>query len=125
MSMSSIRLYVNRRFGESLGNLIDQLSGASPGECNWIEVEQRMPGMFRVVGDNFTGQGTERGLCRWDDEVSDLDCDSDVSQCFGMSERLQWRDVTITPDWFLAPSVWRLKQGLQKVTFCAYDPDDI
>lgn len=123
--MSTFRLYVNRGFGSTLGNMLDQLSGESLCDDDWIEVEQD-DDEFRVVGDNFTRCGRSRGICRWHDEVEDLDCGwSDVGQCFNMSERLRWKDVVITPSWFLAPSVAMLKEALQRVTFCDYDPDDI
>ncbi len=127
--MSIIRLNVNFGRGSSLGNMLDELAGERLSERYWLEVEELTKGEFTVVGDNFTGhprKGLERGITAWTAEVSDLDGGfSDVGQCFGMSERLQWRDVSITPDSFRAPSVRKLKEALTRVVFCAYDPGDI
>lgn len=119
------RLFVNQGYGASSGNMIDALSGARQEERSWIMVEERDEGVFTVVGHNFTGSNTEISFRAWDDEVSDLDGQSDAAQCFGMSNHLRWNDVHMEPRCFHAPSLRMLEEALKHVTFCAFDPGDI
>jgi len=125
----------HRGFGMSMGNMIEMLSsGASAKqEGNWIEVEEKGPGVFAIADDNMTVKGgdsvmeiTALGFSQWDDEVEDLDAgNSDESQCFGMSSHLKWQDVDLPPEEFRAPSVERLKEALNHVAICAWCPGDI
>jgi len=118
----------HRGFGKSLGEQLEVFSGEASAkqEGNWIEVEEKEPGVFAVMDDNMTVKGTARGFSQWDGEVEDLDAgDSDESQCFGMSSHLKWQDVDLTPEEFCAPSIERLKEALDHVAICAWDPEDI
>lgn len=126
----AIRISVNRGFGCSMGNMIDVVFGEAGEllrEPSWIEVEETEPGQFEVVGNNMTSdRSPELGFSAWDDQVRDLDNgESDESQCFGMSCRLRWGRVYLSPDSFTAPSVRKLKEALKHVVYCAWDPDDI
>ena len=134
--MEKIRISVPLRgFGSSLGNMIQVLSGeaSSKLEGNWIDVEERTPGVFTVVDENLTTKDgdwivddTSLGFSSWDEEVADLDAgNSDESQCFGMSDRLVWKDVELTPYEFRAPSVERLIESFNHVEICAWCPGDI
>lgn len=124
-----------RGYGMSLGNMIDIISGeaASNMEGNWIEVEERIPHIFTVVGDNMTvkdgdwiTESTNLGFSSWDDEVTDLDKgQSDESQCFGMSDCLIWNEVYLTPYEFRVWSIERLIEALNHVAICAWCPGDI
>ena len=125
----------NRGFGYSLGNMIEVLLGdaADKLNSNWIEVEEREPGVFAVVDDNMTvkdgdwlSADTNLGFSEWDEEVEDLDGGySDEGQCFGMSDHLRWQDVDLTPEEFHAPSIERVKEALNHVAVCAWCPGDI
>lgn len=126
---------LHRGFGMSMGNIIETLSGeaAAKQEGNWIEVEEKEPGVFSVVDDNMTvkngdwvTESTALGFSQWDGEVEDLDAgSSDESQCFDMSSHLKWQDVDLTPGEFRAPSIERLKEALSHVAICAWCPGDI
>lgn len=120
----------HRGFGQSLGNMIQVLSGEALAmlEGNWIEVEEFAPGVFTIVNDSFTDENDARarGFTSWDNEMQDLDNGwSDEAQCFGMSNHLVWNDVDLTPDEFRAPSIERLTEALHHVAICAWCPDDI
>jgi hypothetical protein len=136
--MTGIRTRIDlphRGFGMSMGNMIEMLSGEASAkqEGNWIEVEEKEPGVFAVVDDNMTvkdgdwvTENTALGFSQWDDEVEDLDAgNSDESQCFGMSSHLKWQDVDLMPEEFRAPSIERLKEALNHVAICAWCPGDI
>ena len=138
MEKTTIRISVpNRGFGMSLGNMIDLVFGDAEAklEDNWIEVEEYKPSVFKVVDNNMTENGnwvteaTALGFSQWDDEVQDIDgvedYPSDESQCFGMSNHLQWKDVDLMPYVFCAPSIERLKEALTHVAICAWCPGDI
>jgi hypothetical protein len=123
-----------RGFGTSMENMIEVLSGEASAklEGNWIDVEEREPGVFTVVDDNLTSGSDwivdpcNLGFSQWDDEVEDLDAgDSDESQCFGMSDHLRWNDVDLTPYEYRASSLERLSEALHHVAVCAWCPGDI
>jgi DNA repair ATPase RecN len=98
-----------------------------------ITVEETEPGIFTIVDDSITVKdgdpmADETNICfrSWDDSVQDLDNgDSDISQCFGMSDHLQWEDVELTESEIRAPSLNRLKEALQHVEIISYCPGDI
>jgi hypothetical protein len=99
-------------------------------EGNWIEVEEKKPGIFTVMDDNITVKDGDRvtedvtlGFSEWDDEVEDLDGDEDSQMC-NISEHLKWQDVDLTPEEYHAPSIERLKEALSHVTICAFCPGD-
>ena len=120
------RLTINRGYSQSLGNLIDLICKPKENKDNaWIEVEEKEPNIFVVISNGITRPETTLGFSNWDEEAIDLDNGSDESQCFGMSNRLQWNEVILTPDEMSAPTVDRLKAALEHITFCSWDPDDI
>ncbi len=98
-----------------------------------ITVEETEPGVFKIVGDSITKKFgdpiidvTHIGFGEWDESILDLDNNySDISQCFGMSEHLQWEDVELTVDEIKAPSLNRLKEALQHIEIAPYCPGDI
>jgi len=124
-----------RGYGRSFGNMIEIISGdaSKNQEGNWIVVSEKKQGVFDVIEDNMTEKGgngysdkTALGFSQWDKEVSDLDAGhSDASQCFGISEHLEWHDVDMTPYIFEAPNIERLKEALEHVLICAWCPGDI
>lgn len=124
-----------RGYGMSMGNMLDILAGdaAKSQEGNWIEVEEKVEGVFTVINDNMTvkngdsiTENTNLGFSQWDKEVEDLDNgESDESQCFSMSSHLKWKDVDMTPEEFKAPSIKKLKEALKHVAICAWCPGDI
>jgi hypothetical protein len=127
------RIFINRGYGSSMGNMLEVLSGeAVKQEPNWIEVEKRH-GSFIITDENMTDKkgnwvvdNTSLGFSGWDDEVKDLDNGySDESQCFGMSTKLQWNEVVLTLESFSAPSIERLCEALEHVGICAWCPGDI
>jgi hypothetical protein len=132
--MTKYKIYLKGYdFGASLSNTDEVLLREVAWEGDiWIEVEERAPGVFTVVDNNFTeGEGDKTSgdedlvfLC-WEDEVKDLDGDSDEAQCFGMSYHLVWNDVDMTPDSFRAPSIERLLEALNLVVFCSSCGDEI
>lgn len=130
------RIQVNRGYGQSMGNMVEVLSGQAAeeaGEEHWIEIEETAPGEFEVVGNNMTEESkstwtgnTALGFVGWDTDVEDNDAgSSDESQCFHMSDSLQWKDVHLSPKHFTAPSIDRLKEALQHVVYTAWCPGDI
>ena len=98
-----------------------------------IVVEETNPGIFKIVDDNIAKKdgdpmddATEIGFGEWDESVEDLDAgNSDISQCFNMSEHLKWGDVELTLDEIKAPSLDRLKEALQHIEITSYCPGDI
>ena len=122
------RLKVHTGRTRSLGNLIDKAAG-KPLPDGWIEVEAPNADHMAwiVVGNNLT---TEResalGIAHWSDQVRDLDDGhSDASQCFGMSEHLQYKNVTLDVNGFMAQSLEDIKEALEHVVYCAWCPADI
>ena len=111
-----------------MGNMIELLSGkaADQQEGNYLDIEETTPGTWTITADSMTGEETSLGISQWDETVTDLDNgDSDASQCFEMSEHLQWEDVTIYPDHFVAADPARIQEAVQHVLFCAWDPMDV
>lgn len=136
------RLGIQTHYGNSIGNLIDRLAETPLPHAPWLEVEEVAPHLvephldprepngrryFALVADNITHDGRPaRGLCGWASAVVDLDDGhSDAAQCFGMSEKLRWNDVEITPDGFAAPSLERLQEAMGFVVWCSWDPRGI
>ena len=98
----------------------------------WIEVEETSPGHFTIVNDSMTVKDgdcmidpTALGYVEWDDEVENLDTDSDPYECFGISQDLQWNEVSLGVTSFEAPSIERLKEALSHVTLMSWCPGDI
>lgn len=130
------KIFINRGYGFSITNMLDAVSGAAAEEvkkASWIIVE-RKGGVFRLVDDNLTSKDgdwisdcTDLGFSSWSEEVEDLDNGrSDESQCFEMSNKLQWNEVTLSPDGpFNAVNIKRLCEALEHVIFCAWCPGDI
>jgi hypothetical protein len=130
------KIFVKRGFGLSLGNMIEVLGSVDTSipdgvAHDWIKVRRRH-NRWTVVDDSMTDKkgdwirdNTALGFPVWDDEVKDLDNFSDAASCFGMSEKLQWEDVTLTPDYFQASSIERLCEALDHVCFCAWCPGDV
>jgi hypothetical protein len=116
-----------------MAHLLEMLRSIRAEKESWIEVRETQTGVFSIVGDNMTNRNgnsitdiTELGFIEWDNEVTDLDKgQSDESQCFGMSEKLKWRDVELTPTEIRAPSLELLKEALTHVIICAWCPGDI
>lgn len=72
---------------------------------------------------------TSLGFAHWDKEVESLDDDnndgcSDEAMCFGMSNRLRWKDVELVQGQYYslyrAPNIDRLKDALSHVYICAW-----
>lgn len=125
---TKLRIPVPRRgFGLSLGNSFQILGGEALKklEGNWLEIEEREPHIFTVVGENLTEEGECLGFSKWNNEVVDLDAGNSCgSQLFEISNHLAWKDVTLTPSKLMAPSVERLIEALDHVEICAWDPWD-
>lgn len=135
MENIKFRIYIRTGQACNLAGVIKKAfcSVSTEMDAFWIVVEQVACGRYVVVEDNLTVKSDDRlwddlelGFIGWDDEVEDLDAgDSEESQCFGMSNRLRWNDVDLTPEEFRAPSIERLREALVHVTLCAWCPDDI
>ena len=130
-SKNRYKIYIDRGYGMSMGNMLDVIGGKVEVKGNWIEVEKKHHS-FRVVDDNMTvkkgnwvTENTDLGFSWWDKEVTDLDGNSDESQCFGMSSKLKWNEVIMEPTRFHAPSIERLCEALEHVNICAWCPGDI
>ncbi len=124
----------HRGFSRSLGNMIEVLKGEAKAllDSNWIDVEEREPGVFVLVGENLTSGSnstfdrTELGFAQWDDEVEDLDNGrSEESHCLGISTALRWQEVRFAPREYCAPSLERLTEAFGHVALCAWCPGDI
>jgi hypothetical protein len=69
---------------------------------------------------------TDIGFGGWDESVEDLDNgNSNIAQCFGMSQHLKWEDVELTPNEIKAPSLERLNEALKHIDITSYCPGDI
>ena len=98
-----------------------------------IVVKETEPGTFKIVDNSITKKdgdsmtdATNFGFDEWDESVEDLDNgNSDISQCFGMSGHLKWKDVELTLGEIKAPSLDRLKEALQHIGITSYCPGDI
>ncbi len=125
------RIYVNRGYGLSAGNLIDGVAEV-PLPTSWIEVEKK-GGYFYLVNENLTKKkgnwikdNTDLGFASWDDTVQNIDYEnSDEAQCFDMSRRLKWQEVIMTTKSFQAKTIERLCEALEHVVFTAWCPGDI
>ncbi len=128
--MKKIRIRVTRGLGRSLGHLIEREHGDGkkiPKKENWIEVICVRNGRYKVVANNMTSK-KERGLSfsEWTDDVINLDHeDRSDAAWIGMSEKLRWRNVIITPKKIIAPDIKKVRQALKHVVFCAWDIDDM
>jgi len=129
-----------------MSNMVQFIFGQT--EDNWILVEEREPHVFTVVDENLTSRYYDHdeewyyddyyddevddypytkhiilGFSQWDEEVEDLDTGfSEEAQRYGMSCRLIWQDVYLTPYEFRASSVERLAEALTHVAICAWCP---
>ncbi|HEU0050903.1 MAG TPA: hypothetical protein VFQ60_02485 [Patescibacteria group bacterium] len=108
---------------------------------HWIEVEEIKPGLYEIVGNSLTRprewdeRDTDLGLSQWDDEVRNLDTESESFDCYGISAHLAWDEVEIffprgsgnlnTPWQIKAPSVERIRQALNHIAFCVWHYQDI
>lgn len=98
---------------------------------NSIEVEEITPGLFRVVDFNIVKNrfddylATSRGFLLWDNEVVNLEEESDTYQVLGVAENLKWNDVELTPYEIKAPTLDRLKQALNHLDITLFCKDDI
>ncbi len=124
------RIYLQRGYGFSSGNMLEALSGQAVQE-SWIEVERKHHDFF-VVDDSMTAKNsnpvtdnTELGFSSWDEEVVSLDNYSEESECFGMSTKLKWNEVILEPNRFHAPNIERLCEALEHASICAWCPGDI
>lgn len=93
-----------------------------------ITVEETESGVFKIISCDITRGEDERGIGfrNWDKDVEDLDNGhSDIADCFGMSDHLQWEDVELTPDEIRAPSLDQIKKALRHIDIEAYCPDNI
>jgi hypothetical protein len=129
------KIYVNKGYGASMGNILDALSEddeAAEAEY-WIKVRRKGKGSWHLIEENLTDKkgnwiadATDLGFSRWDKTlVQSLDRNSDESQCFGMSNRLQCNGISITTQTFGASSIEELAEALSHVEFCAWCPGDI
>jgi len=121
----SFKLDVKRSKGLSLFDVLG--SGSS-----WIEVEPNRDGKFTIIKDGLTEQGdphlnkTHIGFSAWSDDVEDLDAGSTPqSQKLKLSCHLRWQDVELRGRKINAPSLDRLKQALQRITFSAWSEGDL
>jgi len=121
------QIYVSPRTWEELGNTAEQ------GD-KWIEVEEKEPGAFMVIGDNLTdGDYCKLGLQWWDNTVENLDIGKNESEAFmgfGISLHLRWKDVEFTVNrqyelTIRAPSIELLQEAFTHIKICAWNPDDI
>lgn len=70
---------------------------------------------------------TAIGFAHWSSDVDNLDDPEDIyasnaAMCFGMSERLRWKDVELSPKVCLAPNIDRLREALKHIYVCAWCP---
>ncbi len=79
---------------------------------NQVTIQEREAGVYEVVDSNvFNDEIQEVGFSGWDEEVENLDTDSDVFQSFGDSEHLRWKEVELTPGLFKGPSIDKVKEA--------------
>jgi hypothetical protein len=104
-------------------------------DVKWIEVT-RGGGVFHLTNDNMTDKkgnwvvdNTNLGIIYWDEEVQSLDACSDEAQCFGMSNKVKWKEVVLEEkngNWiFRAENIDRLCEALGHIDLGAWCPGDI
>lgn len=100
---------------------------------NTIAIEERKQGVFEIVDDDLidrsmpgnTNDSFPLAFENWDGEAENLDDGSDVALCYGWSESLRWKDVKLTTDRIIAPSVERIKEALGHINITRYDREGI
>ena len=68
---------------------------------------------------------TDLGYGEWDNEVENVDSDSDYLRYCGVSLCLRWNEVILTPKIIYAPNQERLREALRHVVFKMHCPGDI
>ncbi len=120
-------------------------------EGGWIDVKERSPGEFVITGTNITNEKLKLlAFASGDGETSDIDgafTPEDIEgmkddgdspeeieemkamksdeQALGMSARVQWNEVILTPKIIHAPSLDRLREALSHVVFTAWRARDL
>jgi hypothetical protein len=127
-----VRLTVNRGISLCPVDMIEAICDRVEMEENWIELEREQPGRWKIVNDSMSDRGgywvhdaTELAFSSWDGKVENLDTSGEGFECFGISEKLRWENVTLTPKSISAPSIERIKEALEHVRFCAWCMGDI
>ena len=146
MTNNQFRISIPRCGIGPMSDMVQFIFGKT--EDNWIIVEELKPYVFTVVDENLTSKYHENdddwyydgyydedvddylstrriilGFSQWDEEVDDLDTGfSEESQRYGMSCRLIWQDVYLTPYEFRASSLVRLIEAFNHVAICAWCP---
>lgn len=126
-----IRIKVKRKLGTSLSHLIEIRHGdggkvVSEKE-SWIEVVCAKNGHYKIVANNMTSdKESALSFSEWTNDVVNLDNEERSDAAWlKMSEKLQWREVILTPETIIAPNVKTLRQALKHVVFCAWDLEDM
>jgi hypothetical protein len=98
----------------------------------WIRVVRSDLGGWEVVDDSMTLQGgdwatdaTSLGFSEWDDDVENLDLDSDEWQCFGISGKLRSGGIILFPDHFEGGAIDEVAAALSRVSYCSYCRGDV
>ncbi len=113
------RVMVRKSFGRSLGNMIDVVFGAKE-EVVWLEITKEAEGAYSV---SCFDTDMALGFVDLDLDVSDEDRGD--APILGISERVRWEDVVITPTKIYAPSMSQIKRALRRIKVCFWDPNDL
>ncbi len=89
----------------------------------WLMLEETSSGTFKILASSIDTD-YELVFSKWDESVEDLNELSDYA-FFGLSERLKWKDVELTPKEIKAPSLDRAIEALQHLQIASHDPADI
>jgi len=107
------------------------------GKTEKIVLERSGKGIFRIVDStidnlilskkgNSLHDATELGFNNLASGCEDLDAGtSDQSQCFGISSKVRYLDVIITPGKIEAKSVREIKEAVKHLRFVAWCLGDI
>ena len=124
------RIFVKRDVTRSVHGFIEAPAmGKRILTDNWIVVEEPEFGHFVLVDENLT-RGEYSGPClgflHVSREVERLDWDDpDLCWVGVFSCHCRWKDVEMQTHEFWAPTLHRLKQALEHVAFCTWNPRDV
>lgn len=115
-----IRIFITRHdFKSSIKDLSADTSDEffiNPDDT-WIEVEERTPHIFTIMGENITDENSRLDFLDWDSEVEDISIRGCKRSGCGAITQLLWNEVYLSTQDLRASSLERLVEALNHVNF--------
>ena len=104
---------------------------------DWIIVKKIAKNTYEIESDSITDDGdwitkcTALGITDWRDGAENLDVsgpdsyESDGMQCFGISDKVKYKDVIFDGSIIYAPSIAAIQEAVRHITFSAWCAGDV